>query len=203
MNDPYWNHNVHYHPVVLAAVPDGCRRALDVGCGDGLLARKLAQRARSVTGVDRSPEMIRLARTEPAGNVTFVAGDYLDETTLPEGAYDFVSAVAVVHHSPLEEALVRLARLVAPGGRLAVVGMARTRSPRDWLIALCAVPASLLIRRRRGGKRGPAGMPMQEADLSYAQVRAAAKHLLPGCRFRRHLLLRYSLLWDKPREGGP
>ncbi|WSX58418.1 class I SAM-dependent methyltransferase [Streptomyces sp. NBC_00986] len=60
--DPYWNHNVHYHPVVVDAVPDSCRAALDVGCGDGLLARKLASRAGFVTGVDRSPQMIRLAR---------------------------------------------------------------------------------------------------------------------------------------------
>ncbi len=34
----YWNHNVHYQPVILGAVPAGCGRALDVGCGDGLLA---------------------------------------------------------------------------------------------------------------------------------------------------------------------
>ncbi|MGW2725418.1 hypothetical protein [Streptomyces sp. NPDC001492] len=43
MTDPYRNHSVHYRPVVLAAVPDGCRTAVDVGCGDGLLARKPAQ----------------------------------------------------------------------------------------------------------------------------------------------------------------
>ncbi|MFH9004272.1 class I SAM-dependent methyltransferase [Streptomyces afghaniensis] len=64
MSDPYWNHNVHHHPAVLAAVPDGCGTALDAGCGDGLLARKLAVRAASVTGVDRSPEMIKLAREQ-------------------------------------------------------------------------------------------------------------------------------------------
>jgi len=38
----YWNHNVHYQPVILNAVPPGCRTALDVGCGDGLLAARLA-----------------------------------------------------------------------------------------------------------------------------------------------------------------
>jgi hypothetical protein len=27
----YWNHNVHYQPVILNAVPPGCRTALDVG----------------------------------------------------------------------------------------------------------------------------------------------------------------------------
>ncbi|MFC0042034.1 class I SAM-dependent methyltransferase [Actinomadura rayongensis] len=60
--DEQWNHNVHYHPLVLGFVPDGCGRALDVGCGDGTLIRKLAARARHVTGVDRSPEMIAAAR---------------------------------------------------------------------------------------------------------------------------------------------
>ena len=73
MSDPCWNHNVHYHPVVLAAVPGGCEAALDVGCGDGLLARKLAEKAGCVPGVDRSPEMIRQARAEASGNVTFPA----------------------------------------------------------------------------------------------------------------------------------
>jgi hypothetical protein len=29
-----WNHNIHYHRLVLAAVPPGSRTALDVGCGE-------------------------------------------------------------------------------------------------------------------------------------------------------------------------
>jgi hypothetical protein len=37
-----WNHNLHYHPLILDAVPDGCQRALDVGCGEGILARDAA-----------------------------------------------------------------------------------------------------------------------------------------------------------------
>ena len=41
---PPWNHNIHFHPVVLDAVPTGARRALDVGCGAGGLARELAER---------------------------------------------------------------------------------------------------------------------------------------------------------------
>jgi 2-polyprenyl-3-methyl-5-hydroxy-6-metoxy-1,4-benzoquinol methylase len=103
MTSGYWNHNVHYHPLVLDAVPDGCRTALDVGCGEGLLVRKLALRAQSVTGVDSSGEMIRLARERSAGlsGVTFSEADFLDGASrgpLAAGTYDFVSAVAVVHH---------------------------------------------------------------------------------------------------------
>ena len=40
----YWNHNVHYQPVILNAVPPGSGPALDVGCGDGMLACRLAER---------------------------------------------------------------------------------------------------------------------------------------------------------------
>ncbi|MFC8146738.1 class I SAM-dependent methyltransferase [Streptomyces paradoxus] len=80
MADPHWNHNVHHHPAVLAAVPDGCRTALDAGCGDGLLTRKPAARSAAVTGVDRSPEMIKLAREHAyvPGNVV-----YREATTSP------------------------------------------------------------------------------------------------------------------------
>ncbi|KOU67637.1 SAM-dependent methyltransferase [Streptomyces sp. MMG1533] len=196
MPDPYWNHNVHYHPVVLAAVPDGC--------GDGLLARKLAAGTGSVTGMDRSPEMIRLAResAEGLGNVTFLEGDYLDAPRLPDETYGFVSAVAVVHHSEFEHAVGRLVRLLAPGGRLVIVGLARDRAPLDWVIGALGVPANLFHRSRRN-EGGPAGMPIEDSTMSWSEVRQAAHRLLPGCRFRRRLLWRYTLVWDKPQEGGP
>ncbi|MEU9476910.1 class I SAM-dependent methyltransferase [Streptomyces sp. NPDC048191] len=205
-DDPYWNHNVHYHRAVLAALPDGCRTALDVGCGDGLLARKLATRAARVTGVDRSPEMIRQARAQQPGNVTFVEADYLDGAALPAGAYAFVSAVAVVHHTRFEDAIAALTRLVAPGGRLVVVGLACDRTLRDRLISGCGLPVSRLLARLRGGKGGPAGVPMEDPSMPWAEVREAAHRLLPGCTYRRRLLWRYVVVWDKAhrtQQGGP
>ena len=59
----YWNHNVHYQPVILRAVPPGCGAALEVGCGDGLLASRLAERCAEVTAIDRDAEMIATAAT--------------------------------------------------------------------------------------------------------------------------------------------
>ncbi|RPE40891.1 methyltransferase family protein [Streptomyces sp. Ag109_O5-1] len=197
--ETYWNHNVHYHPLVLDAVPDGCRTALDVGCGDGLLAAKLATRAESVTGVDRSAEMIRQAGKRDAGNVTFLEGDYLDDALLGEGSYDFVSAVAVIHHAPFDDAIDRLVSLLAPGGRLVIVGMAFNHTPLDWVISGCGVPASRLNALLRGGKRAPAGMPVEDSPMHWGEVRQATAHLLPGRRYRRRLLWRYTAVWDKPR----
>ncbi|WP_433240907.1 class I SAM-dependent methyltransferase [Streptosporangium sp. CA-135522] len=205
MSDDYWNHNVHYHPVVLGAVPDACGEALDIGCGDGLLTRKLAGRARQATGVDRSAEMIRLARERGAhaGNVAFVEADFLDDAQgrFPEGKYDFVSAVAVVHHMDFEAAVTRMARLLAPGGRLAIVGLAGNHTALDWIISGAGVPASRIQALRHGGKVDPPGMPVEDARMSWDQVRREARRLLPGCRFRRHLLWRYSIVWER-REAA-
>ena len=74
----YWNHNVHYQPVILDAIPDGCGAALEVGCGDGLLARRLAARAAEVTAIDADGGMIALARQRTlASHVRFVHADFL------------------------------------------------------------------------------------------------------------------------------
>ncbi|MFE0475093.1 hypothetical protein ACFW2V_26155 [Streptomyces sp. NPDC058947] len=50
---------------------------------------------------------------------------------------------------------------------------------------------------------GPAGMPREDAHPPWAEIRRAARRLLPGCAVRRTLLWRYVLVWDRPREGGP
>jgi hypothetical protein len=69
----YWNHNVHYHGVVLRNVPRGCGEALDVGCGDGLLVLALANdrgpgdRAFSALGVP-AHHLLRLRHRRTAGD---------------------------------------------------------------------------------------------------------------------------------------
>lgn len=76
-----------------------------------------------------------MARERRPGNVSFVAGDYLDGQ-LPEGKYDLVTAVAVVHHADFGEAVDALVRLLAPGGRLVIVGNARDRTLLDAVVRL-------------------------------------------------------------------
>lgn len=203
MAEGYWNHNVHYHPLVLGAVPEGCGAALDIGCGDGLLARRLAGRSDAVVGVDIATEMVRLARERGTGldNVTFAEADFLypDHEPLGDGRFDFVSAVAVIHHVGFGAALAAVERLLSPGGRAVIIGLARSRTPLDWTLGAAGIPAAYWHRRRNGGKGHPESMPVKDPAMSWGEIRRDAQRLLPGCRFRRHLLWRYSLTWDKPR----
>ncbi|MFF8599942.1 class I SAM-dependent methyltransferase [Streptomyces sp. NPDC015232] len=196
--EPYWNTNVARHPGILRAVPEGCGHALDVGCGDGLLARKLVGRARQVTGIDQSPVMIARARAWAAADprLAFLEGDFLT-AQLPAGSYDFVCSVTAIHHMDFEAALVRMRELLRPGGTLVVVGLAREESATEWAALIAAAPIVRITKVLRRAS-GPRGMPVADPRMSYGEVRAVARRLLPGVRYRRHVLRRYSLTWRKP-----
>lgn len=191
-----WNHNLHYHPVILAAVPSPCRRALDVGCGEGTLARALRARADEVVGLDRDAASIALAREQGPGDVDYVLGD-LRTHPLEPASFDLVTAVASLHHMDAADALHRMADLLRPGGVLAVIGLARSRFPADLPYELAAVVAHRWFRltRTRWEHPSPIVWPPPE---TYAGMRELAERVLPGVRYRRHLLWRYSLVWVKP-----
>jgi SAM-dependent methyltransferase len=197
----YWNHNVHYQPVILGAVPSGCRTAIDVGCGDGQLVAKLAARCAMVTGIDRDARMITLARTRNATNARNTSNtDFLeaDFATYPfkAGSFDFACANTALHHMDFAAALAKMAHILRPGGRLAVVGLADNGSPADWIIGAAGIPADLYYKATRG--KGNSGAPIEDPDMTWAQARETARRVLSGVRYRRHLLWRYSLIWDKP-----
>lgn len=195
----YWNHNVAHHKVVLHAMPTPCGRALDVGCGDGALVRRLASRAGEVTGVDASAPMVAEARERNAGvgNVRILEGDFL-AADLPAGGFDLVCSVSVIHHMDFATALTRMRELLRPGGVLVVVSLARSTTARERLVGALGVPAALANRLRRNHSHGVEGMPVRDPEMSWRDVREEAARLLPGVRYRRHLLWRYSLVWRKP-----
>lgn len=194
-----WNHNVHYQPVILRAVPLGCAAVLEVGCGDGLLASKLAERCLEVTAIDQDARMTALARSRARaagpGRVTVVEADYL-AYPVPDASFDFACANTSLHHMDFTAALTAMARALRPGGRLAVIGLAAHGTFGDYLADAPAIPVNLVYRALYG--EGGSGAPVKDPEMTWAQVRATARRLLPGVRYRRHLLWRYSLLWSKP-----
>jgi len=193
----YWNHNVHYDPVILAAVPRPCATALDVGCADGRLTAALATRCGQVTGIDPDPGMITLARRRchDAANVALIENDFLAE---PFGAkaFEFICANTALHHMDFEAALTRMRDLLRPGGRLAVVGLARAGSPADLLPDVIAAPTNLLLRALH--QEGSAGAPVADPPMTWSQIRSTVRTILPGATYRRRLLWRYTLTWRNP-----
>lgn len=190
-----WNHNTHYHRLIPRLAPPPWGTVLDVGCGDGLLTRRLAPFADRVTGVDVSPAMVDRCRAlADAPHLRYVEGDVL--TTDVGGPFDLVTCVATLHHTDLRAGLTRLAELTAPGGVLFVVGLANPSSASDWLMGALGLPAHRIARWRRGSY--DAGAPVLDARTTHGEVRAAARELLPGSVYRHRLYWRYTLAWRRP-----
>jgi SAM-dependent methyltransferase len=205
-----WNHNLHYHPLILAAVPVGARRVLDVGCGEGILARQLAGVADHVTAIDVDEASIRLAReaglgpgpvSPRAGGIEFVHDDFRTHAFEP-ASFDFIASVATLHHLDPAETLNRMRLLLRPGGRLVVVGLARSSMPRDLPRDLVGFAAHrmYLLRRNYWEHSAPTVWPPPH---TYREIREVAQNILPGVHFRRHLLWRFSLIWTKPAPLQP
>ena len=103
-------------------------RLLDVGTGTGRMAELYAPAADRVVAIDKSPEMLRIARARlqhlPPGTIELVQGDF---TALPfaDAVFDTVLFHQVLHYSHTPETvLAEAARVTAPGGRIAIVDFA-------------------------------------------------------------------------------
>jgi cyclopropane fatty-acyl-phospholipid synthase-like methyltransferase len=102
-------------------VVDG-NRALDAGCGSGVLSSHLGSQDWEVLGVDANVEAIRFASCHYASeNIRFVAG-YLDELDIGTN-FDLVISFEVVEHLTINQVDVFLSTMflsLRPGGRLII-----------------------------------------------------------------------------------
>jgi SAM-dependent methyltransferase len=206
-----WSHNDHFHGWILRNLPARRGRAVDIGCGTGVLAGKLATQFAHVTGIDRNEEMAAAASARLRGcpQVSIWRCDFADfSSTAGDGEADLITMVAVLHHLGLDDALARIPRLVAPGGRLLVVGLARPDSLADLafdVVSAAANPVVGMIKHPRPVRPpqrsldAPPAMPMMDPATTLAEITKAARAHLRGSTVRRRLFFRYTLRWEKPR----
>lgn len=212
-----FDHNDHYHRLLMRHVPPGCRTALDVGCGTGRFARRLAASGvEAVDAVDSSAEVIEAAvsasraeadsasRGEGNGRSgrepRFRRAD-VTQAELPDSHYDFISCLACIHHVPFGT-VTALRDALAPGGTLVVLGCYAESSPADFLWSAAAAPVNAVARaavavRERGRTAPGVRAPVATPGMTLAQVRQEAAALLPGSVVRRLLLWRYLLVHRK------
>ncbi|MEM9203229.1 MAG: methyltransferase domain-containing protein [Actinomycetota bacterium] len=104
-------------PLALDQV-DGFARVLDVGAGEGQVARAIAERFGGfVVGLDPTGSQIEVAASR-GGAVTY-ARSGSDALPVADEAFDAVVVCLVFEHvDALDESLAEIARVLAPGGRL-------------------------------------------------------------------------------------
>jgi ubiquinone/menaquinone biosynthesis C-methylase UbiE len=197
---PYWK-------FLLAHVPENCGRALEIGCGLGGSARLVARRTGSVTAVDVSQEMLRVAveRSQEHPNLQFILGDFL-RLDFPPETYDCVVTTTTLHHLPRDEALRRMKSLLRPGGVLILHDLLDPDGLFDAALDFVRLPVSCAarfwrtgrFRQRREVRRAWDEHGRHETYLTAKDVRAMRDEYFPGALVRLHLLWRYTIVWRKP-----
>jgi SAM-dependent methyltransferase len=149
---------------VLGQIGDSPTRVLEVGCGEGELARTLARVGHSVTAIDpQAPEDPIFRRTR------------IEEFTDP-AQFDHVVAILSLHHvEDLGMAVSNMADLLRAGGTLVVVEFAWDRideATAEWALERLPVASlsekhSWLGRRCQEWARGGRGEPRAPAAESY------------------------------------
>lgn len=109
-------------------------RVLDVGCGQGHLTIRLAERGIDVTGIDANPNAPEASGSD---RVLYMHAEDLD---FPDATFDaIVSVHAIEHIPPLEQAASEMARVLKPGGRALFI------YPAEPIQGLYAVPTSIIL----------------------------------------------------------
>ena len=115
------------------------QRALDVGCGGGILAEAMARRASQVTGIDLATRPLGVARLHAleAGVENIEYREIAAEALAAEapGRFDVVTCMEMLEHVPDPSSVVRAcATLVRPGGWVFFSTLNRT--PKSFLFAI-------------------------------------------------------------------
>lgn len=129
------------NPTAMASLKPG-EIVVDLGCGGGidvfLAAKKVGPSGKAI-GIDMTPEMIELAHKNarmaglPEENVEFHLAT-IDNMPLPDGSVDCIISNCVINLAPDKPAVFReMARILKPGGRLAVSDIALKKPLPDEL----------------------------------------------------------------------
>ena len=201
-----WTHNNHYHSFLLRHIPAQCDDALEIGCGTGAFSRLLAQRSRHILGLDLAPEMVRIAqeRSKNCPNVEYQAADVL-EWDFPRGKYDCIASIATLHHLPLGVILQKAKDALGPGGVLLNLDLFKSEWPRDLLMDCIALPSSIILKLVKTGRLRESeavraawtAHGIHDVYLPLSVIRQVCDQVIPGAEVRRHLLWRYSIVWEK------
>ena len=191
----YWNHNSAYYPWVRKKAAS-CRTVLDVGCGDGSLATFLDDGTKRIVGIDTDKHCIEKARSvQNGGAVEFICVSF--EDFIQNKTFDAIVFVASIHHMDMTKALKKAKSLLAPHGKLLIVGLAKPSTRFDWALeAVRVLPSKMLSAFHHMQSSEELNLPTAYDYPRMNEIRSIVKKELPGATMHYALHFRYLLEWS-------
>jgi SAM-dependent methyltransferase len=166
-HDSYW----HFRDLFFdAIVPAPGRLTLEVGCGEGRVARDLARRGHTVVALDASPTLVARAAADPTGRYLVADAAALP---FPDGSFDAVVTYnSLMDVADMPAAVAEAARVLAPGRPLCVcvthptadAGKFQSKDPDAPFV----IPGSYLGRHRFEGVFQRDGLEITFAGWRYS-----------------------------------
>jgi 2-polyprenyl-6-hydroxyphenyl methylase/3-demethylubiquinone-9 3-methyltransferase len=129
--------NTHWGVDSVEMRPLAGKRALDVGCGAGLLCEPLARLGAQVTGLDAAPENIAVAGEHATRQRLSIDYQARGVETMDCAPFDLVTSMEVIEHVADPALFVRaLAKMLAPDGLMILSTPNRTPASRLAMITL-------------------------------------------------------------------
>ena len=174
---------------LLAAVDLTAKRVLDLGCGTGRFARRLASIAAGITVVDFSPKMLEKARENLQGiaNSDFRLLDIANKNAF-RGEYDVITALSVMHHISQPEIVVEnMKNSLVPGGKIIIMDHLYPRNV-GRILELCMAGVSklgllsfaVLVARNAFPTSRLANYIRRETKFTFEDFRKRYLDLFPG-----------------------
>lgn len=128
------NRTLLLDPVMLEQCGEVARqRVLDLGSGEGRFCRMLADRGARPTGIDLTPELVRIARDRRAGSDDYVRGT-AECLPFADASFDIViSYITLVDIVDFHAAITESARVLTPGGRMVAANLGFVTASQGWL----------------------------------------------------------------------
>ena len=171
----------------------GCR-ALDIGCGGGILAESMAAANASVTGIDMADGPLSVARLhlhESGSDIDYRQSTAEDLAAAEAGKYDVVTCLEMLEHVPDPSQVIRsCAELVKPGGH--VFFSTINRNPKSFLFAIVGAEYVLKLL--------PSGTHEYEKFIRPSELEAWARNA--GLQLKASIGMQYNPL-TKVYSLGP
>jgi ubiquinone/menaquinone biosynthesis C-methylase UbiE len=196
----------HAPEFILAQLPDRRQRALDLGCGSGMMVQELSQHFQEVIGIDVSSDLLTIAQAKhQTANTHYCLMDV--HNLGMQAKFDYIISQNVFHHlHDVPCVLEQVIHLLQPGGRLLITDVISERETPPTIVYLVGAFQEYMPNVRKYGLKNAnrifrfrvskhwLGHLATDKYLSACAFQQFYQQHLPECRFPNAS----AVIWDKP-----